>query len=67
MPEITQGAAILVNPTDINEIAEAIYRFIDDENLRKKMVKMGYEIVKGFSWKETAQKTLKTFEEARLL
>ncbi|MDP2934384.1 MAG: glycosyltransferase family 1 protein, partial [bacterium] len=59
LPEILASSALLVNPYNPEEIAEAIYRVLSDENLRNDLIKKGRENVKRFSWSKCAQETLK--------
>ena len=60
--EIVEGAGLLVDPLDIEEMAEAIFRLIKDENLRKVYIEKGLTKVKSFSWKDHAKKTLELYE-----
>ncbi len=63
IPEITEDAAILVNPNDVNDIAKAMQEVLTNKDLRKRMVHKALERASFFSWKKTAEKTLKVFEE----
>jgi|Deesub1362A_J573_1020465.scaffolds.fasta_scaffold00599_15 glycosyltransferase involved in cell wall biosynthesis len=63
VPEVAGDAALIVDPDNIEEMAEAIYRVITDEKLRERLIKKGYERVKQFSWEKTARETLRVFEE----
>lgn len=58
LPEIAGGAAILVDPTDVDAIADAMLRLSKDEALRQQLIAAGYENVKRFSWEKAAQETL---------
>jgi glycosyltransferase involved in cell wall biosynthesis len=62
-PEVSGGAAILVNPYNQREIAQAVYNVLTEEDLKEKLVKAGIENVKKYSWLETARKTLQLFEK----
>ena len=63
LPEVVGNAGILVNPYNIEEIAQAIYRVLTDKNLREDMYNKGLERAKMFSWRRTAQETLKVLED----
>lgn len=63
LPEICGRAAILVDPYDIEEIAEGLKRVVSNSNFRLKMIKEGLEWVNNFSWEKTAQQTLKIYEK----
>jgi len=59
MPETLQDSALLINPNNPEEIADAIYKVLSDENLRNELIKKGQENVKRFSWPKCAKETLK--------
>ena len=59
LPEILGESALLVNPNNPNEIAEAIYRIINNSDLRQNLIAKGCENVKKFSWQKCVQQTLK--------
>ena len=57
LPEILGNSALLVNPKSPDEIAEAIYKVIKDQELKKDLIKKGYENIKRFSWQNCANET----------
>lgn len=61
--EVVDDAAILINPEKIEEIKEAMYKILTCQNIKDKLVAKGLERVKKFSWKKTAQETLKVYNE----
>ena len=63
IPEVAGDAALIVDPDNIEEMAEAIYKVINDEKLREDLIKKGYKRVKQFSWEKTAMETLRVFKE----
>lgn len=60
MPEVAGGAAILVDPTDVNSISEGIAQVIRGA---KAYSDKGTERVKEFSWEKTARATLEVYKE----
>ncbi|MEZ4836330.1 MAG: glycosyltransferase family 1 protein [Caldilineaceae bacterium] len=64
LPEIAGDAAILVDPTDVDAIADAMLRLSQDEALRQQLIAAGHENVKRFSWQKAAQETLAVLEKA---
>jgi len=64
LPEIANGAALLVEPCDIGDMAEAILRIIADSDLRRRLRSRGLERAREFSWEKTARMTLDMFERA---
>jgi glycosyltransferase involved in cell wall biosynthesis len=63
MPEVIGDAAVLVNPYDVNSIAEGIFKVLTDDTLRLSLIEKGLERVKIFSWDKSAKEYLKVFEE----
>lgn len=60
--EAAGDAALYVEPTDVEEIADAIVRVLIDSELRRKLIENGFHNVKRFSWEKTARQTLDVFE-----
>ncbi|MEK7453075.1 MAG: glycosyltransferase family 1 protein [Patescibacteria group bacterium] len=59
MPEVASSyGAIFVNPRDISEMADAIYRIYSDESLRILLIKNGFLNIKKYSWQKCAKETL---------
>jgi glycosyltransferase involved in cell wall biosynthesis len=63
LPEVVGDAALAVDPFDVDAIAGAIKRLINDPALRKELSVKGQERASAFSWRETARQTLKVYEE----
>jgi glycosyltransferase involved in cell wall biosynthesis len=59
MPEVAGEGAVLVEPKNIEEICEAMYKVINDKELRNDLIDKGYENIKKFSWQKCAEATLK--------
>ncbi|NQV00966.1 MAG: glycosyltransferase family 4 protein [Parcubacteria group bacterium] len=58
MPEVAGQGAILIEPKNIEQIAESMYKIINDSQLKKDLIEKGYENIKKFSWQKCAQETL---------
>lgn len=56
MPEIAGGAAILVDPTNVEAIADGLKRMASDEGLRRTLSARGLERAKAFSWQSTSER-----------
>jgi glycosyltransferase involved in cell wall biosynthesis len=63
IPEVARGAAILVDPDDIDALRDAMRRVADDEALSEQLTRRGAEVVSGFSWDQTARATVAAYEE----
>jgi len=64
MPEVAGDAAILIDPYNVDDIADAMVKVLSDESLQKVMIKKGLERAKNFTWKKTAEKTLEVYKKA---
>jgi glycosyltransferase involved in cell wall biosynthesis len=63
LPEVVGGAAILIDPENPEELADAVNKICKDDKFREELILKGFENAKKFSWKKTAQQTLGIFEE----
>ena len=61
--EIAEGAALLVDPQNVNEISSAILRLSQNQALRNELISKGLERAKQFSWEKTASQVLSIFKE----
>ncbi len=57
MPEVLGDAAEYFDPLDVDDIAAAITRVIDDEPLRQGLVMRGHAQVAKYSWRRMAEQT----------
>lgn len=61
-PEVMDGAAYLVDPLEVNEIAEGTLEMLSSLPRREEMIKRGLQRVKSFNWESCAEKTLAVLE-----
>jgi len=61
MPEVAGDAAVLVDPYDVNSIAEGIEKVLRGP---KGFIEKGLARIKDFSWEKTAEGTIRVYEEA---
>jgi glycosyltransferase involved in cell wall biosynthesis len=57
LPEVVGDAAILVDPLDVDALAQQIERVIKDRDLQKYLAVKGIERAKLFTWERTAKLT----------
>jgi glycosyltransferase involved in cell wall biosynthesis len=62
LPEVAGHAALLVDPLDVDAIAEGMSRLIADEDLRHTLVEEGYQQIQRFSWAGAAREVLEVLE-----
>ena len=63
MPEVVGDAGLTVDPFDVEAIAGAIKRLMNDSALRAKLSQEGQERASAFTWRETARQTLRIYRE----
>jgi glycosyltransferase involved in cell wall biosynthesis len=63
LPEVVGNAAIIVNPENVFDIARGIRESLLDEELRRRCIERGYEQVRRFSWRSTAEQVLDVYRE----
>ncbi|MES2836822.1 MAG: glycosyltransferase family 1 protein [Bacteroidota bacterium] len=68
LPEVYGDAALAVNPSSTNEIAEAMQNIVNNNELRNNLVEKGKIQLQKYSWQKTAdllwQSMLKTINNA---
>jgi glycosyltransferase involved in cell wall biosynthesis len=64
MPEVVDGAGLLVDPENVDAIADAIARVLSDADLARDLGRRGLERSRRYSWSETAGRTLAVYREA---
>lgn len=58
LPEIAGGAALLIDPYNPDDLAEAIRKVLTEDRLRKELVERGLKRAREFSWEKCAKETL---------
>ena len=61
--EIAGTCALLIDPADFREIADAILKVITDENLKRSLVERGVNRAKEFTWAKTAEGFVRLFTQ----
>lgn len=61
-PEVAGDAALLFDPGDVNDMANALLTIATDEALRKRLVSSGLKRVEMFGWDTCAGETLKLIQ-----
>lgn len=62
--EVVGDAALLVSPTDVDEIGDGLVRLVRDEASRRRLMRAGRARAAGFTWERTAVATRGAYEEA---
>jgi glycosyltransferase involved in cell wall biosynthesis len=65
LPEVVGDAAILVDPYDLEQIAEALRQILDQPELARSMRDRGIRRAAQFSWERCARETAAAYQVAR--
>jgi glycosyltransferase involved in cell wall biosynthesis len=63
LPEVLEGAGVLVDPTNVDALREAMYNLAGDESLRVALGAAGLRRARAFSWRSAAEATLVVYRE----
>lgn len=63
LPEVVGNAGLTVDPFDVDAIAGAIRRLMNDSALRAELSQKGQERASTFTWRETARRTLQIYQD----
>ena len=64
LPEVYGDAAHYFNPNDTADMSHAIDDVLSDKNLKDDLIKKGYQKIKEYSWRRTAEQTHKVYMDA---
>jgi glycosyltransferase involved in cell wall biosynthesis len=64
LPEVVNGAGVLVDPFSEIEIAQALAQIIENPGYRDELRRKGIERARAFNWQTTARLTLQAYERA---
>jgi glycosyltransferase involved in cell wall biosynthesis len=63
MPDVSGDAALLVDPTDVNAIADGLRRLSTDSELRDTLIVRGLARAKEFTWGKSVESTWRVYQE----
>jgi glycosyltransferase involved in cell wall biosynthesis len=66
LPEVAGDAAILVDPSNVEAIIEAIFKIKQDPSYRDQLIEKGLVRAKFFSWLKTAEQVAQVYENVLL-
>jgi len=64
LPEVAGSAALLVEPTSVDEIADGLARLWTDDAMRTRLAQRGIERARQFSWERSAAETVAVYDAA---
>jgi len=63
LPEVAGDAALLVDPEDTAQLAAALRRLTEDEELRKDLARRGQARVQSFTWEKAVRETWDVYRD----
>jgi glycosyltransferase involved in cell wall biosynthesis len=64
MPEAGGKAGYYIDPYNVDEIAEGLYKLLTEPELHQTLSAKGYAHARNFSWERVARQTLQVYERA---
>ncbi len=64
LPEIVGDAGLMVPPTDVDSLAQAMERALTDHTLRERMRLVGIEQATKFTWEKAADSLVRVYQRA---
>ena len=63
LPEVVGDAGVLVDPLDVDVLAEMMLEVLTNEGLREELIRRGLKRAKMFTWNHCAEETVRVYEE----
>jgi len=63
LPEVVGDAGVMIDPDNINLMADSIFKILSDTKFRKDLIKKGLKRVKIFSWDKSAKKAEEIYKK----
>jgi glycosyltransferase involved in cell wall biosynthesis len=63
LPEVTGNAALLVDPSNVEDMADAMLKLVENVDLRKSLRNKGFKRVEQFSWYTSAKTLLGVYRD----
>lgn len=64
LPEVVGSAGLLIDPSQEDELYQAIWTIVTDTALRSQLAQKSLERAKEFSWKKCAEQTVRVYQTA---
>jgi glycosyltransferase involved in cell wall biosynthesis len=63
LPELADGAAVLIDPNDVDGLSLALEQAIGDAALRARLIEQGRQRVAQYSWRRAAERLLEVYQQ----
>jgi glycosyltransferase involved in cell wall biosynthesis len=61
LPEVAEGAALLIDPTDVDDLATSLELMLSDASLRARLVEQGLQRASEYTWQRAAEQLLAVY------
>lgn len=62
LPEIYQDSVLYFDPTDPQDLTNQIKKLYNSNDLRQKLIELGFKQIQKYSWEKTAKQTLQVYQ-----
>ena len=62
LPEVAEGAALMVEPTNVDELSTALEMLLVDAQLRSRLIDQGRQRASQYTWRVAAERLLGVYE-----
>lgn len=66
LPEVSNGAAILIDPLNVVELSEALIRVLNEKDSMQDLIERGYKNATSMTWARCAEKTVEVYRKLAL-
>ena len=63
IPEIVGLAACLVDPLNVEEIAQGLHKVVFDSDYRREIIDLGYQQINNYSWRKAAREYINLYKD----
>ncbi|MGI9149473.1 MAG: glycosyltransferase family 4 protein [Chloroflexota bacterium] len=63
LPEVAEGAALMIEPTDVDDLSAGLELVLMDTALRARLIEQGRRRAATYTWRRAAQLLLKVYEK----
>ncbi|SRR6266545_3427140 len=61
LPEVAEGAAVMVDPDDVEDLAGALEQALTEPDLRARLIERGHERAAEYTWQRAAERLLDVY------
>ena len=61
LPEVAEGAALLIDPIDVEALSSSLELVLTDAEVRARLVEQGCQRARKYTWRNAAEKLLDVY------